>query len=196
MDNELMLDVGQANEFKLACRRAGYTNGDIKRMCEGDILERILPVVRGQAEMTQVTHTIDLDADPLIPYEGWKVEEHRKGGQFTWDPEVVKLYLFPNQRGDKSIRGHELRKELAGQMVFNANLLDYLLDHPHLIPEAWKADENGDTSYIYFWGTVYQDSVGSLCVRCLYFNRGRWKQSFGWLGHDWGRVRPAAVGAS
>lgn len=80
MDTELMLDVGQANEFKLAARRAGYTNTDIKRMCEGDALARILPVLRGTGEVQIVKHSIDLDADPFVP-EGWSVEKggHKKG---------------------------------------------------------------------------------------------------------------------
>ena len=46
MDNELMLDVGQANELKLAARRAGATNADLKRLSEGDMFAQILPVIR------------------------------------------------------------------------------------------------------------------------------------------------------
>lgn len=58
MDLELMLDVGQANEFKLACRRAGYTNADIKKLCEGDTLAQFLPVLKGQANIVTTKHIV------------------------------------------------------------------------------------------------------------------------------------------
>ncbi len=54
MDTELMLDVGQANELKLAFRRSGYTNADIKKLCEGDILARLLSIVRGDNEFLKL----------------------------------------------------------------------------------------------------------------------------------------------
>lgn len=196
MDNELMLDVGQANEFKLACRRAGFTNGDIKRLCEGDVLAQLLPVIRGHAEVTQVTHVIDCDAAPLIPSGGWKVEEHKQGGQFNWDPSKLTLYLSDCQRGGQCIEGNKLRKDLAERPTLNANVLDYLIRHPHLIPEEWKVDENGNTRYIYFWGTIYRDSGGSLCVRCLYFRGGHWYWSHCWLGLAWLARSPAVLLAS
>lgn len=196
MDNELILDVGQANEIQLACRRAGFTNGDIKRLCEGDVLAQLLPVIRGHAEVTQVTHVIDCDAAPLIPYDGWKVEEHKQGGQFTWDPSKLTIYLSDNQRGDQCIEGNKLRKELADRPVLNANVLDYLIRHPHLVPDEWKIDEQANTRYIYFWGTIYGDSDGRLCVRSLYFGSGRWSWGGYSLGYDWHAWHPAILLAS
>jgi ribosomal protein S27E len=55
-----MLDVGQANELKLAFRRANYTNDDIKRLCEGTILADVRNVLIGCAEinMKQSTYTL------------------------------------------------------------------------------------------------------------------------------------------
>ncbi len=49
--SEIGLDVGQANELKMGFRRANYTNEDVKKMCEGDFLAKILSVVRGRAEV-------------------------------------------------------------------------------------------------------------------------------------------------
>lgn len=54
MNKELMLDVGQANELKLAFRRAGYTNELIKKLCEGAILEDVLAFMRGTAKIVAV----------------------------------------------------------------------------------------------------------------------------------------------
>lgn len=81
-----------------------------------------------------VPDVIDCDADPYVP-DGWKVEEHQKGGQFKWDASQMQLFLAEGQKNGKRIEGNKLRKELASQPVLNANVLDYMLAHPHLIPE-------------------------------------------------------------
>lgn len=49
--SELTLEVGQANEIKLAARRAGATNADLKVLSKGDMFARILPVLRGRAKV-------------------------------------------------------------------------------------------------------------------------------------------------
>ena len=79
--SDLMLDVGQANELKLAFRKANYTNDDIKRLCEGNVLADVRSVLLGHAEVKLVEHVIDLDADPFVP-NNWKVEKHQHGGSF------------------------------------------------------------------------------------------------------------------
>lgn len=187
-DPELMLDVSQAHELKLAFRRTGWNNAEIKKLSQGDLLSQVRLLVLGQAEIKFVKNIIDLDADPFTP-DGWSVVEHRKGGQLEWNPENVKLHLSSNQQEGKRIVGKKLRTELKDQPVFNANLLDYLLKNPHLIPEEWKG------KVVFFWGTVYRFSGGSLCVRCFYWDGGRWGWECNWLGNDWRSVDPAAVRA-
>ncbi len=196
MTTELMLDVGQANELKLAFRKHGWTNIDIKKLCEGNILTHILPLVRefGETktptvEAQQPQHTINCDTSPFTP-EGWKVEYHKQDGQFVFDPTKVKLHLSPNQQNGKVIGGNQLRRELENEPVLNANVLDYLLAHPELIPEEWKG------KYIFFWGTIYRHSSGNLCVRCLFFRGGGWGWDRSWLVSDWYDVSPAALRAS
>jgi hypothetical protein len=143
--------------------------------------------------MDQVTHVIDCDAAPLIPHGTWKVEEHRQGGQVTWDLAGVKLHLSVNQMGDQCIEGNKLREELANKPVLNANVLDYLLHYPNLIPEDWKVDEAGNTRYVYFWGTVYRDSDGNLYVRNLFFGGERWRWTYNWLNSLWNCHGPAVL---
>jgi hypothetical protein len=197
MSGQLMLDVGRANELKLAFRRANYTNNDIKRLCEGTILSDVRNVLLGHAEVKTLEHVIDLDADPFIP-DGCTVEEgkHQKGGSFKWDPAKVQLYLSPNQQNGKSMKGEALFAELAGKPVFNANLLDYLLAHKHLIPEGWKKDEQGRTRYIFFWGTEYRCSGGRPFVRYLCWADGRWYWGRLWLVCGWDVCHPAVLPAS
>lgn len=145
-------------------------------------------ILSGRATIAYSEHVIDLDADPRIPYDGWKVEEHKKGGQFKWDASKVQLFLHSKQQGG-SIEGNKLRKEFANQPVYNANLLDYLLDNPHLIPEEWKGKA------ICFWGTIYRDSDDDLCVRFLVWDGGLWRQDSCWLGISFDADHPSAVAA-
>jgi len=132
-------------------------------------------------------HIIDCDADSMLP-DGWQVVEHRKGGQLKWDAVEVALYLDEAQQGGAIIAGEELRKKLQDKPVLNANVLDYLLANPRLIPEEWK----GKT--VLFWGTIYRHADGSLFVRCLSWSSGRWHWDYGGLSCDFrGGDRPAAV---
>ncbi len=134
-------------------------------------------------------HIINCDEDPFLP-EGWKVDNHKKGGQLEWDPAKVRLHLSPNQQNGKSIRGDELYKELENEPVLNANVLDYLLAHQELIPDEWKG------KYVFFWGTIYRFSGGRLGIRCLYWNDDRWYWDSFWLGYDFYGSDPAALSAS
>ncbi len=193
-NDTFVMGTGQAHELALAFGRNGWNNAEVKKLSEGDILEHVRLLVLGQAKIEVVKHVIDLDADPHLP-DGWKVEEHKKSGQFEWDHTKVKFHLSENQTDGKSIEGNKLRKELAKEPVFNANLLDYLLKNPLLIPEGWKKDEQGNTRYIFFWGTIYRSSDGLLYVRFLYWHGDEWVWNFSWLGNDWRAPHPAALSA-
>jgi len=179
---------GQVHQLMESLEKAGWAPGDITRLGQFPDKEGLRRVLHGLSEITQVKHLINLDVSPFIP-DGWKVKQHIEGGQFEWSPEKVKLYLSPNQQDGKIVEGNELRKELEGKPVFNANLLDYLLEHPNLIPEEWKR------KYIFFWGTIYHDSDGDLGVRCLGWGGGSWSWSDGWLGYGWDSDNPALVPA-
>jgi hypothetical protein len=187
--SDLMLDVDQAGELKAAFRRGNWTNAQIKKLCEGNALAEVRDVVLGLSEIKQVTYAIDCDADPFLPNDGWKVEEHRKDGVVIWDSAKVSLYFSKQQKGDKSLMGNDLRKELANQPVLNANVLDYLLKNTHLIPEDWKGKA------VFFWGTIYRRSGGDLCVRCLCWGGGAWGWDYGWLGRGFNGRHPAVLRA-
>ena len=184
-NNDLMLDVSQAAELKLAFRRNGWNNAEIKTLSEGDILADVLKVIKGQAEIKIIERLIDCDSAPFIP-NGWSVEEHKKSGFFKFDPAKISLYLSKKQKKG-SIGGHDLRKELSDKPVMNANILDYLLAHPELIPEEWKG------KYIFFWGTIYRSSGGSLYVRYLRWDGSRWLWYYRWLDSGFVSGLPAAL---
>ena len=192
-----LYSIGQMNEHADALERNGWTPADLKKASGGNILANLLSLVRAYDETAVATtlHIIDCDADPFTP-SGWTVVEHKKSGQLAFDPAKIKLYLSPNQQNGKYIEGHKLRKELASEPALNANVLDYLLKNPRLIPEEWKKDADGHTLFIFFWGTIYRHPDGHLCVRCLYWDDGSWYWSSHWLVDDWFGSNPAALPAS
>lgn len=190
------VSVGLAHELTITTTKAGWEPKDFATLAHSeDKAREILAYLRGLSEIKQVTHAIDCDADPFLP-NGWRVEEHRKDGVIVWDLTKVSLYLSKGQKGDKRIVGNDLRKELAKKPTMNANVLDYLLKNPHLIPEDWKKDDRGNTRYIFFWGTIYRGSGDGLYVRYLCWDGGAWSWDVGWLGRVFVGDRPAALRAS
>lgn len=133
-------------------------------------------------------HIVDLGKKSIIPYPNWTVESQIGTGKIDLAKVKLELHLEPEQRTGR-IEGNKLREKLSTN-VLNANVLDYLLEHPHLIPEDWKG------KVVYFWGTIYRGSGGRLCVRYLVFGGGRWRADGRWLDDDWGSRGPAVRSAS
>lgn len=52
-NDDLMLDVGTANEIKLALRRAGYTNAEVREIIRGGFLAEVLKVIKGKSIITE-----------------------------------------------------------------------------------------------------------------------------------------------
>jgi len=132
------------------------------------------------------SHIIDTDAFPVVP-SGWLVEEHKRGGQFLWDSTNKVVFYYSSEQKNGNSVGHDLRKEIVNQPVLNANVLDYLLVFPELIPESWKGRS------VFFWGTVYRGFNHGLYVRYLCWTCGRWGWDYRGLNDDWGNNSPAVV---
>ncbi|MES2953315.1 MAG: hypothetical protein V4674_02045 [Patescibacteria group bacterium] len=168
-NTELSLDVGQANELKLAFRRTGWTNAEIKMLCEGSKLRKVLLTLRGWAEIS--VPKVDLSASPSLYSSLAVVQEHEVGPQhWEWDPGNTELYVHQYQRKGWALNTVELRKELAGRKTLNACLIDFLLAHPHLIPPEWES------WHVLFLGTTYRDVMFDVSrIRYLYRKGTDWK---------------------
>ena len=156
-------------------------------------------------------HTIDvnLDALPTLPFDGatvvWPkssskkgwVKVERRGDDLHVGGRKVILHLEDGQKTGY-ILGSDLRKALEGKDVLHPNILDALFDNFHLIPESWKQDEQGRTLSIFFFLAVvdFRASGGGLCVRCLFWGGGQWRQGLCRLDFQWGAQYPAALLAS
>ena len=135
----------------------------------------ILPLLKSfNDSFSSGENLIDCDADPFIP-DGWKIEEHKKSGLLKFDPLKISLYQSRKQK-QESVTGNSLKKTLVNKPM-NANVLDYLLTYPELIPDSWKPND-WKGKHIFFWGTIYRHSDGRLCVRYLYWNSTRWGWSY------------------
>ena len=195
MANSSEFGVGLMHEIAITASKVGCEPKDMANLSKDEnLMKLVYGVLKGTHEIKVVEHAIDCDTDPFIP-SGWKVEEHKKGGIIKFDASKVSFYLSKKQKNG-SIEGNKLREELKDKKVLNANVLDYLLANPKAIPDEWKKDENGNTRFIFFWGTIYRNSDGNLYVRYLSWNDGLWDWGYCWLGRGFDSRNPSAVLAS
>jgi hypothetical protein len=178
---------GQTHQLMERLEVEGFTPDDVTKLGQYKDLSNIRGLFCGTHELKLVKHIIDCDADPFCP-DGWKVEEHHKRGRLEWDVSKIQLYLSKGQKDGNWFEGNKLRKELTNKPVLNANVLDYLLKNPYLIPEEWRS------KVVFFWGTIYRVD-GRLVVRFLYW-LGEWDWYYYWLGNDFRDYSPAVLLAS
>ncbi len=183
----LGLDVGQAQELKLAFRRHDWDNELIKRLCESNILGDALDILRGDAQAVPIERVVDLGAEPEIK-DGSVVVKHVKQGVKPWrdirlaliDPRDLHYTRLgipydqepPDQRimeiNPRTMRPHFLK----GQRPANILMRDFLLEIPHLIPHDWVP-----RAPIVFWGTVCKSDT-------TYWVPGINQDFGGWYAHD------------
>ena len=142
-------------------------------------------IKQGGKDVLKELNIFNSDAKPIIPKGyNWTIEKHKKGGDI--DLSKIELYLDEKQKNGY-IKGSKLRIKLKNKKVLNANVLDYLLAHPELIPEEWKE------KVVFFWGTIYRNSDGKLYVRYLNWYGLYWYWDCGWLDYDFDSGSPAAL---
>lgn len=200
-----MLDVGQANELKLAMRKHGWTNADIKRLCGGNNPQQVLLLLRGKVELWNV---VNCDSEPVKIESSFLIEEHKKMGEMRVElrtgedyEEGGELYLNGKRvslcQTPKKTSRENLQSQLRGENVLTVNVAVYLRDHPHLIPESWKRVKGG----VAFFGTIYRyphifqgRTVYDYAVPLLQWQFGRFSLTYVFLNPVWGSwSHPAAV---
>ncbi len=115
------------------------------------------------------------------------------------EDELEAIRLETMLRSDeKHIGGEERQRRLkeAGLIRLDARVIQVLWKNQVLIPESWKQKTNGYTTFIYFDGTILRSPNGNRCVLYLYWDGGRWRWDYRWLGNDWDGGNPSAVLAS
>lgn len=140
-----------------------------------------------------VDQIIDFDSTPHTQ-SGWELRasdqiKSRLTGKWRFNPEAIEKYLSKEQKKGGIIIGNNLKDELDGVPVVGAQLLDFCLANPHLIPKEWKRKA------ACFWGTIYRTSSGRPCVQSLVWDQygRRWGSSYRPLCYDFDYYHPALL---
>jgi len=90
--------------------------------------------------------------------------------------------FIPDKQKNSSIGHSRVLVDLKGRKALNGCVMDWLLDNPEFIPEAWKE------KCVYFFGTIYSDVEGMHIVFGLYWDNdnGGWKVCRYFMGMPWG----------
>lgn len=155
-------------------------------------------VIQGVPKVIPIDRTSAFDPVTFIG-EGWSiVEEDERSLAFT-EVDLSKINFETTlAEGETSVVGEEKLKRLkeAGHIRLDAKVFQTLWDNRHLIPESWKQKTNGNTTYIFFDGTILRDPDGRRYVLYLYWQSGEWSWSCSWLGGRWRAYVPSAILAS
>ena len=208
--SDLMLDVDQAGELKAAFRRGDWTNAEIKRLCEGDVLSQVRLVIQGSAaivvkeEVPKVEVSLDtiirVDRSVRPVYPDWaRVVMHpelESTGPVEYDlATAVSLWLHDGQKSGVG----------TGQVIY-----DHLKGHGMLascgsLQDALEIQKKGvavfrkvfGNNVVYFWKSVvrFRDDR-SLNVPSLYVHGGEVVLFWRWLDSVWFDSSPAVRFAS
>lgn len=168
---------------------ADFLAKDLIRLAEFNELESIKDILYKKSKIIKLDDLIDFNANPFTP-DGLSVVEHtRRNYLWKWNPQKIKLHLSEGQGDESCIFGYNLKTELEVENLLNANVLDWLLAHPELIPEEYQKYS------ILFWGTIYKDFSGRPCVRFLAWNTEtkKWFSSWELISSNFYNTSPAAV---
>lgn len=98
--SKLMLDVGLANELKMAFRRAGYEPSEVKSLAEGNVLAEFLEVVRGRARIVtvevKVLPVVQAIINTITVLPGLTLAEHIALGKYGWTNPDITSERFPH----------------------------------------------------------------------------------------------------
>ena len=168
-NNELVLKLEQSIMIQAALRKAGYPPELAHKLGNAKTMAKILPFLKGEAEIRLIHHIIDCDKEPEL-FRDWSILSHKKHGKFSFSIEKITLYLPKGQRTNNCAQARKIYEEVYNLPVLNVNVLYCLLNHKYLIPEEWKGMD------IFFWGTIFRaNKTGEDFVFYLFWNGEKWE---------------------
>ncbi|MDO8590863.1 MAG: hypothetical protein Q7R65_02695 [bacterium] len=128
--------------------------------------------------------------------EGEEEQDKRSLALTTLD--VTHLRLETTLKGEEtSIVGEEKLKRLQKMtdIRLDAGIFQTFWRNQHLIPERFKAQTNGNATYVFCDGTVLRGPGGGRCVLCFYWGVGlrKWDGDYFRLGGLFSAGGPSAV---
>jgi hypothetical protein len=177
-----LIDIDRALALLETFIRNGWSEEEISSLHDDLMLARMRSTLGLRKE------TVRAGDAPFVP-DGWAIESHAFffRGELDWRDVRTTLHYEPAQIEEGGIPGRDLQRKLERLPAMNATALDFLLEHPHRIPDGWKG------ALVHFWGTVYRDPSGFCCVRHLRWTGADWTWGRTWVGDDIGLLSPAAV---
>ncbi|NTW75912.1 MAG: hypothetical protein HGB34_03350 [Candidatus Moranbacteria bacterium] len=152
----------------------------------------------GEPKMVHVDRTVPFDPVAFLG-KGWSIKEQdeRSLKRAEFDLTGIRLESML-EKGENRIDGEQrLGRLKVGKYVrLDAAVFLTLWKNQHLIPEQWKEKVNGNTRFIFFDGTVLRNPNGFRYVLYLYWDDGKWRWNYNWLGDGWGADDLSAVLAS
>ena len=137
--------------------------------------------------------------EPNIIGKGWEIVEEDERSVALHEVDLSKVSLVTMlAEGETSVGGEEKLKRLkeAGHIRLDVKVFNTLWMNQDFIPESWKQKTNGDTTYIFFDGTVFRGLSDERFVLFLVWYDGEWSWGFSWLGSKCYAKCPSAVLAS
>ncbi len=183
---------------------------------DGDVLQRVIDdpreagkhftaflknggrVIVGEPKVIPIDRSKKFNPAKFIG-EGWKIDEEDERSLALTEIDLTTIrFESMLKNGEKRVQGEEKLTRLkdSGYVRLDAKVFQILWENQHLIPTSWKEKTNGNTTYIFFDGTVLRDPHGGRYVLYLYWGDGQWSWDCGWLGNDWDVCDPSAVLAS
>ncbi|MDP3764136.1 MAG: hypothetical protein Q8Q95_00765 [bacterium] len=103
------------------------------------------------------------------------------------------------KEGESVIKGEEKLNRLKAKnhIRLDVKVFQTFWENKDIIPKSWKKKTNGNTTFIFFDGTILRNPHGLRGVLCLGWRGGKeWDWHYGWLEYDWDDYDPSAVLAS
>ena len=178
--DDLMLDVGQANELKLAFRKADFDNADIKKLCEGNLLKDIYYVLHGHSKISFIKETLDcskkLDIKKIHPL--WSIAEQDDNADVIKHLDTSKINFIEHHEyfPGSHCNGEELllylkglKRPLAGLRQFLALVTDINLSREKKNSVIERLRIGHSIKDICFFGTIILDDEGNRRVPEIYW---------------------------
>lgn len=137
-------------------------------------------VIVGEPKVISIDRTSAFDPVAFVGV-GWSIVEEDEHSLKLSEVDLTKVSFETTLAdGEKSVVGEEKLKRLVatGAIRLDAKVFQTLWENQHLIPEAWKQPTNGNTTYVFFDGTILRHSNGGRCVLCLYWFGGEWDWNY------------------
>jgi len=155
-------------------------------------------MIVGEPRVIPIDRAAPFDPVKLLG-QGWTIDEQDERSLALNQVDLANVRLEHMLKKNESwIKGEEKLKRLkkTGHIRLDAKVFQTLWENQALVQESWKEKTNGNTTFIFFDGTVLRDPGGDRYVLCLCWYDGRWGWDYRWLEDGWGVRSPSAVLAS